>query len=34
VANNLKSFRAYFRTAENVDGTPVSNHMPARIVRG
>ena len=34
VANNLKSFRAYFRTAENVSGTPVSNHMPARIVRG
>jgi hypothetical protein len=32
VANNLKSFRAYFLTTENVSGVPVSNNMPARLV--
>lgn len=30
----LRSFRGYFHTETAVSGTPVSNHMPARIVRG
>lgn len=32
--SNLRSFRGYFHTETAVTGTPVSNHMPARIVRG
>ncbi len=32
--SNLRSFRGYFHTETAVSGTPVSNHMPARIVRG
>lgn len=32
VANSLKSFRAYFRTTENVSGQPVAG-IPARILR-
>lgn len=31
-ANNLKSFRAFFLTKEDVGGAPVSNNMPARII--
>ena len=34
VDNNLKSFRAYFVTNENVGGNSVPAGMPARIVRG
>ncbi len=32
VSNNLKSFRAFFLTKEDVGGAPVSNNMPARII--
>lgn len=33
VANELKSFRAYFQTTENVGGNSVPSSMPARIVK-
>lgn len=32
VSNDLKSFRAFFLTKEDVGGAPVSNNMPARII--